>query len=270
MSEKASPRTRRKPAAADTAAEGAEPAAAPKRAPRARKAAPKATAKPRKPRKAAAKPKRESGKRGPGRPRFEPVNREDFAAIDAAIDEALKLAEKEEPLTPIERWRRDQTVIAARAMGLRPPTIAQQVGLSEAHVRRILDAHRERRADEPVPDSADILEDALEALELNIETVGLMASQATNAKGEPVEMSHRLGAMKTKHEMQIARLELLQAMGRVSTRPSDHLRDREVVELFTAMLSFLRGRQVPEDVIDALGREVLPARVVSIDQARGA
>lgn len=195
------------------------------------------------------------------KPRFEPASPEDFQAVADALNISLEAAQREATLTPAERVARDMSVIAGIGMGLRPATIAERVGLSESHVQRILDAHRQRRPVASPAMAAEILRDALEGIEANIEVAALM--HANTKAPWPV----RLGAMRTKTEMQVVRLELLQLMGVLPQSASAPLDEHDARRIMLDFVAYLRRAGVAEQVIDGLATEVLPARVVQLRPA---
>lgn len=216
---------------------------------------------------------------GPRRPRFEPASPDDFARVRegvaraaAAADRARKAGGPKERAAALEgfglkptgraaadkqlldsaaRVKRDEGIVAAWALGLTPPTIATQFDLSADHVGRIIDAHRQRRARQPLPLSGDLLHDALDALEAQMERATLVAS------GKGVSDAAKVGAIRTWQAMFVTRLELLQAMGHVSQSPSAEARLARARDLLRGLLDGLRAEGVDQDVIDRVAARVL-------------
>jgi len=220
-------------------------------------------------------------KRGPDRPRFEPASDVDFARVQEGVARAAmaadvarragtpaqraqalaefglvptgKAADDKKLLDAAARVKRDEGIVAAWALGLTPPTIAAQFDLSSDHVARIIDAHRQRRARVPLPLSGDLLHDALEALEAQMERCTLIASRP--GAGD----SAKVGAIRTWESMFVTRLELLQAMGHVSQAPSAEARLARARDLLRGLLDGLRDENVPQDVLDRVAARVLHA-----------
>lgn len=234
------PRTRAKKAAQAAAASGEKGGS------RAR------AGKPAKPKKAPAKkrPPAKGKGRGPARPRFEPASVEDFAAFDAAMERAAAAVEKKEPLKPAERVARDEGVIAAWALGLRPPTIAERFEMSPSHVRAIIDAHRQRRATVPIPASSELLIDTLEHVEALIERTSLLVSSTEHD-------AVKVGGIRTLMELLESRAGLWQVMGWVGTRPADDERAKRARDMLRQLLDVLRELGVPQEQIDTAARRVL-------------
>lgn len=193
--------------------------------------------------------KRAHGKRGTGKPRFEPASPADFARVQVGIDKAAGLAQSK--MTAADRVERDAGVVAAWSLGLTPPTIGARFGLSPEQVGRIIDAHRERRASLPLPGSHTLLMDALEALESQMERVTLVASRPDASE------SAMVGAIRTWKEMWVSRLELLQAMGHVSRSPSADARLQRARDLLRGLLDALHEEGVDQAVIDRAANRVL-------------
>lgn len=216
---------------------------------------PKAAPKRRAPAKSRAKGK--AAKRGPARPRFEPATLADFDAVRQAEERALKAADKQSPLTPAERVERDESIVAMWALGLSPGTIAERVALSREHVGRVLNAHRERRASQPIPSSSELLWDMLERLEALIERTSLLASS-----GESDAV--KLGAIRTLGELMESQAGLWQVMGLVGRRPSDYERAERARDLLRRLLDTLRDLGVPQEQIDEAATRILaPAGAVA-------
>lgn len=185
------------------------------------------------------------------RPRFAPATRADYELIQAQLADAhAKAAKKGAALTPAERVERDENIVSLWALGLTPPTIAERVDLHPVHVARIIDEYRSRRRDRVLPSSSDLLADTLDRLEALTERVSLLASSSdTDAV--------KLGAMRTLAELEGSRLGLLQAMGLVSTRPSDDARQQRARDLLRSLLDVLRDLGIPQEKLDEAARRVL-------------
>lgn len=149
------------------------------------------------------------------------------------------------------RVKRDEGIIAAWALGMTPPTIATRFDLSADHVARVIDAHRERRARAVLPASSELLQDALEALEAQMERLTLLASTGTTPEAA------RVGAVRTWREMWISRLELMQVMGLVSVSPSSEIRDQRARDLLRGLLDGLRAEGVAQEVLDRVASRIL-------------
>ena len=225
--------------------------------------------------------RRTRGKRGPDRPRFEPASPDDFARVHAGIDRAAaataaattaktpaerkaalgelgllasgRARDDRELLAAAARVRRDEAIVASWALGLTPPTIGAKFNLSADHVLRIVKAHRERRARTPLPASPELLHDALEALEGQMERCMIIATK----KG--ASESAQVGAIRTWREMFVSRLELLQAMGALTTAPGAEARLARARDLLRGMLDGLRAEGVEQATIDRVAARVLHA-----------
>lgn len=197
--------------------------------------------------------------------RFGVATLTDFRMADEATEKAWAENEAAKAATTPEeaavaRVARDEGIIASWALGLQPGTIAERVGLTTDHVTRILAAHRERRATQPIPSSSEYLEDTLERLEALIERSSLLASSAENE-------SVKLGSVRTVAELYASKLGLLQAMGRVSERPSDEARQARARVILRRLLDELRAEGVDQRAIDAAASRALGAgeNVVTIE-----
>lgn len=249
------------------------------------------------PRRAAAATKRPPGqapkaKRGPDKPRFAPASDDDFALVEQGVARAAAAAEQAaKAQTPAQRAealdvlglrstgkaaddramlaaaarvRRDEGIAAAWALGLTAPTIAARFNISGRQVDRVLDAHRARRARLPLPASSELLHDALDALEGQMERLTLLASR------EQAADAAKVGALRTWQTMWLSRLELLQVMGAVSQAPSSEARLARARDLLRSMLDALRAEGVGQDVLDRVATRVLEdgddlANVISLE-----
>jgi hypothetical protein len=206
-------------------------------------------------RKSAAKPK--AAPKRPARQRvrasFEAATPDDYAAVVASVEAAAvaHARKKDGRLTPEDRVERDAGIIAAHALSMSPSVIAEKFGMTDHHVRIILAAHRDRRGTLPKLDGRELLEDALEALEAQMERLSLLASKEGNAAAATV------GAIRTWREMWLSRLDLLVLMGRIDTQPSREQRDREAHDKLRELLAHLRDAGVPDDVLRTAAEEVL-------------
>lgn len=225
--------------------------------------------------------------RGQQRPRFAPASDDDFALVQAGVDRAAMLAgeaaraqkpaERVEALTAfglvptgrarddkrmleaVARVRRDEGIIAAWALGLTNPTIATKFDLSAEHVARIIAAHRERRARMPLPASSELLLDALEALEAQMERLMLLASDSKTSE------SARVGAVRTWRDMWLSRLELLQVMGHITQAPSAEARLARARDLLRGLLDALRAEGVEQGVLDRVATRVLSGDTADLE-----
>lgn len=206
-------------------------------------------------RKAAAKRKPQPAKR-PARQRvrssFEAASADDYAAVAAGVEKAAAAhAKKAGQLTAEDRVERDAGIIAAHALSMSPTVIADKFGMTDHHVRIILAAHRDRRGTLPKLEGRELLADALEALEAQMERLSILASKEGNAAAATV------GAIRTWREMWLSRLDLLVLMGRIDTQPSREQRDREAHDKLRELLAHLRDAGVPDDILRTAAEEVL-------------
>jgi hypothetical protein len=220
-----------------------------------------------------------AGTRGKQRPVFEPARPDDFALVEAGVARAAAAAERAKSATSpaarvaaledlglvasgrarqdrallaaATRVQRDTGIVAAWALGMTAPTIAAKFDLDPDHVGRVITAHRERRARVVLPSSSELLLDALEALEAQLERLTLLA-----AKSDAAEAA-RVGAIRTWREMWVSRLELMQVMGLVSVSPSSEIREQRARDLLRGLLDALRAEGVPQDVLDRVASRVL-------------
>lgn len=267
-----SPKKRARREAAARAQDAAAPAAPAKRAAKRRERS--ASPEPDSPARTSArttparKAKAKARTRGMELPRFALATQADIAAVGEATERAYlaALAARNAELSVEEqtaaRVERDESMVAMWALGLQPSTIAERVDLTTDHVTRVLEAHRERRATAPIPQSSDYLMDTLERLDALIERASLLASSADNE-------SVKLGSLRTMAEMLASKLGLLQAMGRVSERPSEDARQERARDMMRSLLDALRELGVPQDKLDTAASKVFTphagANVVTLE-----
>lgn len=198
------------------------------------------------------------GSRRQKRPvRFRPAAPEDFAEVERALERSAEVQAREERLTPQQRVERDESVVAGLAMGLTVRTVAKQVGLAPAQVEQIQDAARSRYVD-TAPRGEAVLWDALRGLDANIEAAAVMAAPAA---GSATLTPLRLGALKLKHELQTARLELLLAMGLISASPATYERERQARDYLLRFLDELRDAGVDPQLIEQVATRAMPVDV---------
>jgi hypothetical protein len=210
-------------------------------------------------------------RRPPARKPWEPANAEDLAAVNAALEKALIAKEKNEPLTPERRAHRDGAIVAAViGRGLRVVTVAEQVGLSEEQVRRILHTYRENRLRQAFPDSMSLLFDALDALDSNIEEAADLAASDDDSVGAGV----RLGAMRLRRDLQADRLQVLIHMGIVRPDAHNQVRAAEFRRRLEAGLRALRDAGVTDEQLTAMRIAMEAAagggEVITLGEARSA
>jgi hypothetical protein len=208
-----------------------------------------------------AKGKTTAGRRN-GTVRFRPAAPEDFEAVEKALSESAEVMARERKLTPQERVDRDEAVVSSLAMGLTAGTVARHVGLSVGQVEQIQLAARDRYR-EQVPRGEAVLWDALRGLDSNIEQAAQMAAvPEREGEGEAPPTPLRLGALKLKHELQTARLELLLAMGLISASPATYERERQARDYLLRLLEGLREAGVSDDVIERVASDAMPVDIV--------
>lgn len=149
-------------------------------------------------------------------------------------------------------------VVAAWALGMTPATIAERYDIGVEVVEQAIAEHRAAR--EAIPSSAELQRDALDALEVQMERLSLLASQT--ATGPPA----RVAAIRTWRELQRDRLDLLREMGHVVPVPGAD----GFGLLLREFLEALRAEDVPQATLDRAAERALtgpapPATVIAIE-----
>lgn len=190
--------------------------------------------------------------------RFRPAAPEDFAAVREAMATSAEVVKREAKLTPLERVERDEAVVSALAMGLTVRTVAKEVGLSPDQVEQIRDAARDRYV-QAAPRGEAVLWDALRGLDQNIEVAQRLVQPV--ADGEAKANPLALGALRLKHDLQTARLELMLAMGLISASPATYERERQARDYLLRFLDELRDAGVDPQLIEQVATRAMPVDV---------